>query len=431
MNRITLYIICIASTLSLFSCKKESVKSINGTVWIKILEDSEVSSTDEELYQGRNGKVITDKAGNIFVYFFNRTKSQTTLLKYNSEGAILWRKTFENSVGMDMITLPDESVILAVDDPKQSIPGMTLYAFRQSGNIDSMKIYSYTTYSNRFEHGICMSALDDNSIIISSSSPCSKSSSFNLINCSHFIKIEPAFKIDWRTIYWFFDNPNMAGLNEFWNQNSIIPTANNKFLFQYAMETIPDLTDSNYYQLVTGLMNSNGTYDTSYRTSTGYHYKSQNKKSGVRNRYTNGLLYDGAGGYVFHYSNPEVFGNTPAISSGFIRIGADAKIKDTIPIPLPAGYRITSFTLGNGRFLLSAYKSGVMNGGSDFVAEKTIFLSGGSDLVTTNTFSFQNYYSDFFSSITPTNDGAFLIMGKIQSFNRPNNKLALIKYKVP
>jgi hypothetical protein len=95
---------------------------------------------------------------------------------------------------------------------------------------------------------------------------------------------------------------------------------------------------------------------------------------------------------------------------------------------LPSGYRILSITPSNGKFLLAAYKTGLASGTNDYSANQTLFLYG-EDWVTTTSFTLQGFYADFFPSSAPTTDGGFVLMGKIQSFNGPANKLILVKWK--
>ncbi len=411
----------------LFSCKKENdVNNSSGQMqWMHVLTDTITSSTDDELYQGENGKVVTNSDDEIFLYYYVRERKQTVVMKCNANGITVWKKVFGNFVPCDMVLLNNGSIVISGTLPDKSINSWNkLYAIRPAGNIDSIYFSPAYYFNMKSSINSTLYALPDNSIIFSGA--------FDALNAppSHypsFVKISPSFTIEWRTnIYTGFNIPPPI----YFGQNSIIQTNNNQFLFQFAQSVPENYVDSCYFSLKTGLLNANGSIAYLKENPTGYFITSTGQKSGTQNRYCNGLMHDGNGDIIYHYSSPRIFGNaSPKIPAGFLRIGSDASIKDTIPIPLPNGYRIVSCVQNNGRFLMTAYKTGGMQGANDFSAGHTLFLTGGSDWQTTNTFTFQNFYADFFTSAAPTSDGGFIIMGKIQSFNGPSNKLVLIKWR--
>ena len=410
-----------------FSCKKENtvISSSGQTQWMRVLTDTISSSTDDELYPGENGKVLTNNADEIFLYYYVRALSQTVLMKCDANGNAVWKKVFGNFIPCDMVLLNEGSIVISgTMANKATMPWNKVYAIRPAGKIDSL-YFSPAYYANmKSSVNSTLYALPDNSIILSGAFDAMNAPP-SLYPC--FVKISPSFTIQWRTnVYTGFIFP--APIN--YGQSSIIPTGNNQFLFQFAQSVPENFVDSCYFGLKTGLLNANGSLASLTENPSGYFISSTGQKSGTQNRYCNGLMHDGNGDIIYHYSSPRIFGNTPKVPSGFLRIGSDAKIKDTIPIPLPNGYRIVSCVQNNGDFLMTAYKTGAMQGTNDFSAEHTLFLTGGSNWQTTNTFTFQNFYADFFPSAAPTKDGGFIIMGKIQSFNGPTNKLILIKWKI-
>jgi hypothetical protein len=72
MNRIYLFTSCIflaGMFLILPACKREdSVPAINKPDWLRVLSDTIFSSTDDEIYQGRNGKILSDSSDNLYLY---------------------------------------------------------------------------------------------------------------------------------------------------------------------------------------------------------------------------------------------------------------------------------------------------------------------------------------------------------------------------
>ena len=419
-------------TVVISSCKKESINTTESAVWIKVLEDSTITSTDEEVYGGQNGKVITDDDDNIYLYFYSNNLQQTTVMQCSPTGNPVWRKTLNGFVGMDIIRLNDGSVVVAGTNPTISNKELQLHAFRMNGTVETLKfdLGGLNLNPQRVENAN-MAALLDNSIMISA---CYYYSFGNNFYSYCFAKISPAFLLKWTSK---LNNPYMPSFGIFgpsFTQNSILPISNNRFLFQYAVSQDPAIVTAGSFGISTGILRDEAAPDTQY-VDTAFYYKSgtysqsAGGNTGVQNRYTNGLLADGSGGFIHHYSCPQILGGYPSIPAGFIRIGADATINDTIPIPLSNDYRIISCNLNQGRFLMTAYKSEVLSGTPDFNAYRTLFLTGGMDLNTTKTFSLQNFYSDFFSSIAPTKDGGFIIFGKIQSFNGSSNKVVLVKWK--
>lgn len=407
------------------SCKKIDNPNITetGIEWMRILSDTISNSTDDEMFLGENGKVLTNSLNEIFLYYYVKDENKTVLMKCDENGNTVWKKMFENYIPCDMILLNEGSIVISGTLPdKTNTPWTKLYAIRPSGQTDSLYFSPAYNIDMKSALNATMHALPDNGIILTSA--------FDGLNLppriyNSFVKISPSFTIEWRV-----NKLSASNQPEYFGQSSIIQTNNNQYLFQIS-QSIPELyVDSCYFSLKTGLLNANGSLASFIDHPTGYFITSSGQKSGFQNRYCNGLMRDGGTDFIYHYSSPRVFGNTqPEIPSAFVRIGSDATVKDTISIPLPSGYRIASCVQNNGRFLLTAHKTGTIQGQNDFSANHTLFLTGGSNWQTSTIFTFQNFYSDYFTSAAPYSDGGFILMGKIQSFNRPTNKLVLIKWK--
>lgn len=431
MNHLRIYFFFLLMIPAFISCKKESINTTESAVWIKVLEDSTITSTDEEVHGGQNGKVITDADDNIYLYFYSKNLQQTTVMQCSPTGNPVWRKTLNGFVGMDIVRLADGSIVVAGTNPALVNKELQLHAFRKNGTVESLNFDLVGIGLRRVENAN-MVALPDNSIMISA---CTYNSFANNFYSYCFAKISPAFLLEWTSSFPNnYQLPSQGIFGPSFTQNSILPVSNNRFLFQYTVSQDPAIATNGSYGIVTGILQDEVAPDTQY-VDTAFYYKSgtysqsAGGNTGVQNRYTNGLLADGSGGFIHHYSCPQILGGYPSIPAGFIRIGADATINDTIPIPLSNDYRIISCNLNQGRFLMTAYKKEVLSGTPDFNAYRTLFLTGGMDMNTTKTFSLQNFYSDFFSSVAPTKDGGFIIFGKIQSFNGSNNKVVLVKWK--
>jgi hypothetical protein len=166
--------------------------------------------------------------------------------------------------------------------------------------------------------------------------------------------------------------------------------------------------------------------------NTGYFEQSTGNYAGYYNRYSNYLIKTSEGENIHFFSAPSsVFPGAPflaPVKNGFLKIGNDAEIKDTIPFYLPDHYRIISCSKGANGFLMTAYKVGGIDVAGDFGANQTLILSVDNNWQVTSSFKFQNFYSDFFPSSAPTTDGSYILFGKIQSYNGPKNNLTLIKW---
>jgi hypothetical protein len=416
--------------LAFISCKKEENISVkNDLEWIRVFEDTISRSTDDEMYQGLNGKVLTDKLDNIYLYYLNSNSKQSVVIKYDPKGNLVWKKIFPDCEPLDMVLLSDGSIILAVRFDPAMPNGLVLYAIRSNGTIEAFPTNILSSGSATSIDNALLYTMPDNSLLISGSFLDAWGTS--LVHSGYMLKTSSVLSnvlwrtaIDLNTILTF----QYSWLRLSFGQNSIVPTPNNQYLFEYAISDANLGIDSVNYGLVTGLLNSNGTLDTMYFLKTGHSVSAFGRGEGYANRYCNGLYLENKNSPIFHYSSPQSFTtNSPEIPNGFIRIGNDAKMKDTIPISLPNGYRIVSCVPGNGRFLMMAYKTGIISGTDDFSANHTLFLTGDGNWHVTKTFTLQEYYADFFPSAAPTSDGGYVIMGKIQSFNNPINKLVLFK----
>lgn len=425
-------ILLLIMFLAVTSCKKEENSSVKNDVeWIRVFEDTISKSTDDEMYQGLNGKVITDKLDNIYLYYLNSTKKQSVVIKYDPKGNLIWKKIFPDCEPMDMVMMGDGSIILAVRFDPAMPAGLVLYAIRSNNTIEKFPTSIRSNGSAISIENATLYTMPDNSLLISGSFLDAGGSS--LVHSGYMLKTSSVLSnVAWRSAIDFSTliTLNYSWLNLNFGQNSIVPTASNQYLFQYAISDANLGIDSVNYGLVTGLLNSNGTLDTMYFLKTGHHVADFGRGAGYSNRYCNGLYRENMNSTIFHFSSPKIYSaQSPVIPNGFIRIGNDAKMQDTIPIPLPKGYRIVSCIPGNGRFLMMAHKTRIVSGTDDFSANHTLFLIGDGSWQVTKTFTLQEYYADLFPSAAPTSDKGFVVMGKIQSFNGTSNKLVLMKLK--
>jgi hypothetical protein len=409
-----------------FSCKKEDSisNSAEKIQWIRVLEDSITYSTDDEKYLGTNGKVITDPDDNIYTYYYSKNLDQAIVSKYDPLGTPVWKKTFDNCRPLDMVLRIDGSLLLAASLTGTVPNFLTLYSIQTNGSIETK---NDTIRDFFFSCAEVLNAnifsMPDNSFIISGVwNSFISGASFSGTDVRLFIVKHSQLQIrEWSQLFGFcFTCPYTVTLPGGGpaGASSVAPTNNGQYVFQFDFNG-----DSNYpstgRSILTGILNTNGSADTSFIFNTGLY-----------NRYGNGFIQDYGGDYIFHYSSPTVFGNaSQSVPAGFLRIGQDALIQDTVPIPIPNDHRIASFTKGTSGFMATAYKGGVSGGGSDFSAAHTMFLRGGSDWRVTEKFTLQQFYSDYFFSNAPTSEGGFISMGRIQSFNGPVNKLVLVKWK--
>jgi hypothetical protein len=409
-----------------FSCKKEdSVSNEPERVqWMRVLEDTISYSTDSENYMGSNGKVITDPEDNIYTYYYSKNLDQAIVSKYDPLGTLVWKKTFENCRPLDMARLNDGSLLLATSLTGTVPNYLTLYSIQTNGSIetrnDTIKDFIYRCFEVMNANIVPM---PDNGFIVSGVwNAVIGGTNFTGADVKTFIiKHSQLQTRDWSQVFGFcFTCPytvtKPGGVPA--GAGSVVQTNNGQYIFQF------DYTgDSNFPSLgrsiLTGLLTDSGVADTSFIYDTGTY-----------NRYINGYTQDYYSDFIYQYSSPQTGGiSSQSVPSGFLRIGQDARIYDTIPIPLPGDHLILSVTKNKSGFMMTAFKEGVANGSDDFSAEHTLFLTGGTDWQVTDKFSLQQFYSDYFFSNAPTSDGGYISMGRIQSFNGPTNKLVLLKWK--
>ncbi len=407
------------------SCQKEEFNNYSDKVeWIRVLQDTLEYSTDDPFFTGRNGKVITDAFNNIYVYYYLKNPEQTVIKKYNPEGEIIWGKTINNCKPLDMSQLNDGSILLAGSLSNQIPNFLTLYSIQTDGNMSSKS----DTLKNLFWScaevlNATISPVDVSGFIISGVWAAYIGGSNGAASGNEvFVVKHSELQVRNWTQYlssFCFTCPYVPT----WpsgdrNGSSVVQTGNGEYVVQFGTYSDGSSAPAGS-NLLTALLNSNGNADTSFAYD-----------APVYNRYGNGLLKDASGDFISYYSSPrEGINLSQAIPAGFLRIGQDSEIKDTIPLSIPKDYRIVSCTKGSAGFLMTAYKAGVANGGSDFSAERTLFLRGGNDWQATDQFTLQQFYSDFFFSHAPASDGGYISMGRIQSFDGPVNKLVLIKWK--
>lgn len=432
--------------LFILSCKKENIEinNISQIEWIKVLPDSLVTSTDSEGFQALNGKVLTDQNDNIIFYFYSRLKTLTQLSYCNKEGTEIWKKQLQNFVPLEMIQTIDQKFVIAGYDSLNKGQGIKLYRFDKEGIADSSlltgpevpitdsngNITGSLTHTFRILYSCQLISMPDNSLRISGAFM----PDANPVQVNYFGKISASFQQEWcRQINYFSSTIQIPSAN--YDQHSLMYLGNDKFLFQWAIKGINNSTDSTQFGISYGILKDGPRasflsewIDTINYIKTGVQNFLTGNNYGKKNRYANGFIKDNEENYIYHFSAPDFLGsasNNP--SAGFVKINPEGEITDTIPIPLSTDYRIISCTKNKSKFLLIAYKINILSGSWDFKASQTLFLIGGNDWQTNNSFTFQQFYSDFFSSAAPTSDGGFVLFGKIQSFNGPSNKIAIVK----
>ena len=402
--------------------------------WMHVYDDTIPSSSDDEAFQGRNGKVLTDREDNIYVYYFKNNPNQAVVLKYNPLGIVVWKRTIENCEPMDMVLMPDGNLLLATRLSALLPWGMVVYKISPVGETDSteISIQALTTTIPWEIRNATIYPQDDNTLLISGSMVHQYFINVAPTTSGFVIKLSQFLTEEWGLILNNYSIPAYSGVlgnNTTFNQNSIIRTNANKFLMEFSFSKAKPYEDSIPFGLVRGLLNPDGKLDTLYIDNTGYLIQSNGRRHGFINHYCNGLLKDG-GKTWFNYSTTEIMTTPgPAIKNAIIEIDDDAKIIDTIPVVLPSGYKIVCYKINKGSFFMTAYKAGIASGTSDFGANQTLFITGDRHWNAARTFTLQKFYSDFFPSIAQTSDGGFICMGKIQSFNNNVNKLVLFKYK--
>lgn len=418
------YAVIACIVLFTFSCKKEELKSNSDSIeWIRVLQDTLNYSTEEPSSLGRNGKVITDSNGNIYVYYYSANPEQTVVSKYDQNGSPVWKKTFDNCKPLDMARLNNGNLLLAVSITGQKPNYLTLYSIQNDGITESRN----DTIKNLFwscaeiENATIYPTEGSSFVISGVWNSYVSGSNFAGASSEVFIVSHSQLQVkDWIQYLSICFNCPYSVVWPAGNKtgSSVAKLNNGKYLFQFSTysDGINGAPGSNS---LTGLLNSAGVADTSFIYN-----------AGIYNRYGSGFMQDYFGDYISYYSAPRYGGNiSQAIPAGFLRIGQNGQINDTIPVSIPSDYSIVSCTKGSSGFMLTAYKAGVANGGSDYSAERTLFLRGGMDWNATERFTLQQFYSDYFFSHAPTSDGSFISMGRIQSFDGPVNKLMLIKWK--
>lgn len=416
------------------SCKKDSAISTAGEQieWMHVLDENISGLTEDDTFLGQNGKVLTDSEDNIYLYYYSEFPKQAVVMKCNSQGAPVWKKTFPDCIPMDMVRRSDGSIVLAVRD----LPGyeqiFVLYLIRPDRNVDQHPVIPVSSGGSGGVLNANMYVMPDDGLIISGVYLESLLVGWPLEQETFVVKLNSSLLKEWDVKTSF----NISGQQSspVYEQNSIVPIPGNKYLVEFSFKGNKIQADSVSLGIFRGVIDADSVKYQYYAfDQTGYEVQSSGTRSGFYNQYGGRLLEDGLGEWIYHYSGPVSLttglpgGST--ISNGFIRIGNDGVIKDTIPLSLPNGYRILSCTKGKGNFLLTAYKIGTVDVTNDYSAFQTLFLTGNSAWQSNKSFSFQEFYSDFFPSTAALNDGGFILMGKIQSFSGPNNKLVLIKWK--
>jgi hypothetical protein len=275
-----------------------------------------------------------------------------------------------------------------------------------------------------------MYALPDNSIAMSGVYLSQFLVGFPVSHEAYILQLDGSYNKLWNFISQFNFG---AGTNSLFEQTSIVPISPGYFLAQASYKGDPVQDDSLNYGYITLIANAAASVaDASFIYPTGYLKQSTGTYAGYYNRYSRGIIKDGVNNIHYFSAPTATFPGAPfavPVTNGFIKIGDDGAIKDTIPFSLPDGYRVISCNKGSDGFLMTAFKTGAIDVAGDFSANQTLFLIGNNNWQVTSTFRFQEFYSDFFPSAAPTTDGGYVIMGKVQSFNGPKNKLILIKWK--
>lgn len=424
--------------LLLNGCKKEdqNIPKSDDIEWMHVIDENITGATENDIFMGQNGKILTDKNDNIYLFYYSAMKRQTVVIKCDSQGKQVWRKTIDNGFPMDMELLENGTVVVALRDMPGYEQIFNIAELKEDGNTIIHPVIQTNSGGSAGVLNANMIVMPNQNIVISGVYLASFLVGFPYDQVGFFLNLDQGFQKTWNFITSF--NGFFTGLNYevAFEQNSIIPTSNGKFITQLSYKTNQIQGDSLSFGLATALVNPDSlNSDFNFVYQTGYLIQSNGKKSGYYNQYANELIPDGTGGAVYHYSGPvSLTTNLPAnvsVPNGFIRLNNHSEITDTIPIPLPEGYRILSCTKNTNQFLMTAYKIGGVSGSGDYRANQTLFLVGDGNYQTVSKFTFQEFYSDFFPSSAPASDGGFYLMGKIQSFNGPTNKLILIKWKNP
>jgi hypothetical protein len=443
MRSILTYAIGIALlAFTLNGCSKDEAEvAVESQIeWMRVLDENVSGSTETDQFLGQNGKVITDDQGNIYLYYYQDLTRTAVVLKCDPNGTTVWRKTFNDCIPMDMVRRSDGDVVLAVRDLPGSEKIFVLFVIKENGQVLQLAVIHTPIGGSSGVLNGNMHVMPDNSIIMSGVYTASFLVGFPEDQIGYLLKLNQAYQKVWN----FNTAFNLLGLASDFvlEQNSIVPLQSGKFLVQFSVTSDAVQADSLTYGYLTAVVDEDmgvmtpdsAGIETSNFTFTGYSVQSSGNRGGYLHRYANKLIPLANGETMHHFSAPVSLvpglpANTP-VPNGFFKVASDGiTLKDTVPIPLPNGYRLLSCSFSGSRFMATAYEVGAINVGSDFSANQTLLLVGDANFQTMHSFRFQDFNSDLFASTTPLDDGGFLIMGKIQSFNGPNNKLVLIKWK--
>jgi hypothetical protein len=416
------------------SCKKEETDlPVNANIeWMRVLDENVSGSTEHDGLLGQNGKVITDGSNNIYVCYYSELPKQVVIIHYDAEGNQRWKKVIPDCTPMDMVLKPDGNVAVAV----RELPGFDqiFVIFEISADGGAITQHPVIQTNQGGSGGVLscnMIALPNNHLVMCGTYLASFLVGFPLEHTLYFLELDPSYNKLWNFITLF--NVSLNGFDVF-EQISLLPTSGGKYLVQFSAKANTSQLDSLSYKYCTVVFTPGATtFDTLFNYPTGYLIQSSGASSGYYNHYANGLMPDAGGGFVHHYSAPvSVVNNAPYTAetpNGFLKIATGGEIYDTVPFQLPPYYRIISSSVGVNGFLMTASKIGAIDVQGDFGASQTLFLTGNKNWQVTATFRLQEFYADFFPTSAPTSDGGFILMGKVQSFNGPVNKLVLIKWK--
>jgi len=420
-----------AVMLGFGSCTKNSnTPEESGIQWMRVLQEDVSGNTETDAYMGQNGQVLTDAEGFIYLYYYDEYAREAVVVKCDPAGSSLWKKTFPDCIPMDMVRMSDGDLVLAVRD----LPGyskiMMLYVIHPDETVDAHPVVQTSSGGSDGMVNVNMCALPDNSLVMSGvylqllwvGSP--------LKHEGFALKLDASFVKEWDFLISFSKIVDQSYSQ--YEQNSVLPVSGGKYLLEFSVKADRTQSDSISYGFLTAVYNpSIGDVDAFYFRQTGYEVQSTGVQMGYYNRYAGKMIAVPDGG-VLHYSGPVALSTSLAapvsLPGGLLFIGSDAVIRDTVPLPVPEGYRVTACSGNEEACLATAYRIGAVNINGDFSANQTLFLAG-TGWQPNRTFTLQQFYSDFFPSVTALSGGGFLVMGKIQSLNGPKNKLILLKWK--
>jgi len=432
MSLRNLLMLSLSSFVFFFSsCKKDNTEiPVKAKVeWMKVLDESVSGNMKDDALLGQNGRVLTDANDNIYVYYYSSQPRSAIVLKCDPNGSVLWRKVIDDCIPMDMALKPDGHLALAVRDFPGNENVLTIFDFAEDGTMNHYRIVHVNIGGSFGVINATMYAMQDNSILISGVYLSQFFVGGAVTHEGYFLRLDANYVKIYNFITLFLN----FGTTKSFEQTSMVPVSNDQFLCQLSYKGDEVQSDSLTYGYTTVLTNPDtAEADTTIFYNTGFLKQSNGNYGGFYNRYADRMIKDG--GYnIHHYSAPVSVSpggsfNSP-VTNGFIRIGNDADIKDTIAFDLPEGYRVLSCNKGANGFLMTAYKARAFDVPGDYSAYQTLFCVGDNNWQITSRFSFQEFYSDVFPSCAPTSDNGYIIMGKVQSFNGPAYKLVLMKWK--